>query len=195
MNSNNGKKQHNDFSSAMGDLKGLLNQEGIQINASNREPTKVVASPTLDAYHIPVLKPAKKDTTKSAQDILSSQAIFQHKNSTEILATINNQTTIPVTEEALKESALNDYLSDFDDDFDLMGLSETPEQLEEKLQAITSIEDIDNFKNDESQNQQLINLKNTLQEKLSQHIERSVEDLKLTLIKSMNSEIDKLFKF
>jgi len=187
VNSNNSKKQHNDFSSAMGNLKGLLNQEGIQINASKREPTKVT-SPTLDAYHIPVLKPAKKHTTKSTQDI------FQHKNSTELLATINNQTTIPLTEEAIKESALNDYLSDFDDDFDLMGLSETPEQLEEKLQAITSIEDIDNFKNDESQNQQLINLKNTLQEKLTQHIERSVEDLKLTLIKSMNSEIDKLFK-
>lgn len=155
------KDKSNTFSSAMGDLKGLLDKEGIDINSEIASDSASNTNDELSPTHLPTL-----------------------------------DGTIIVTDE--KESGsidIDDYISDIDDDqFDTMDFIHSKKELEEKVAAITEPEHIDQYTQQETENALIEKLKTNLYFKLSEQVEKSVNELKIKLLESMKNEIDDFFK-
>ncbi|MCW8932978.1 MAG: hypothetical protein OQL19_22395 [Gammaproteobacteria bacterium] len=165
MNNENDNKKGNKFSSAMGDLKGLLDKEGINLKSDTQEATT----------ELPVID---NEISETELPVL-----------TDSITKTENKKNQPDTTD------LDDYISDFEDDsIELMDFADSVEELEEKVESITDLEQLHNFEQSESSNVQLNHLKQTLHKKLSLQIETSIDELKTKLLNSMESEINDLFK-
>ncbi len=202
MNDKNDNKKSNKFSSAMGDLKGLLDKEGINLSfesdseATPDNPLHTVDSPSdILNIQIPSLsEEIKKDNVSSTLEIdipLISNEVPQPK-----LPTLNGTITVvdEIDSDSMPKSDLDDYISDFDEDKnELLGFANTIEELEEKVEAITDPEHLQLFEQNEAQNIQLRHLKASFHKNLAHEIETSIETMKSKLLESMESEINDLF--
>lgn len=189
MNSENDNKKNMHFSSAMGDLKGLLDKEGINLN-SEINPDAIPTSPahTLDNLSNTI----NPETPPLSEDIdipLVSNEVPQPK-----LPTLNGTITIIDENESNQNQYLDDYISDFDNDgSELADFAVSIQELEEKVESITDPEHLHLFEQSEAGNVQLRHMKANLHKKLSQQIETSIDELKAKLLNSMESEINDLF--
>ncbi len=127
----------------MGDLKGLLDKEGIDIG---RPLLKNESIPTLTAdllnneliSHFEEQQKNHSDPLKSEPDSLPEDP--QDNFDLPVL-----DGTISVTDEPLSAD-IDDYIADMDDDdFDVMEFADSVEELEEKVQSITQPEDLLKF--------------------------------------------------
>ena len=193
----------------MGDLKGLLDKEGIKVNPENSSDTK--SPPTPDILNIDISIPADKLVQETNIPLIDNENVPD-------LPVLNG--TISIVDEIVDENApdsdsdeLDDYLADFEEDnIELDTLSYTVKELEEKVESITEPEHILSFEQSENERQlidmslqpdkslqpnnslQLEKLKISLQTKLAIRIETQIENIKIQLLDSMKSEIEELFK-
>lgn len=164
----------------MGDLKGLLDKEGIDFS-SETSPEK---------------SPENNSKISSNTDTIPAIDIDTPEISPTELPILNGTITIVDSKESAPDSVdLDDYLSDIEDDnIELADFADTVKELEEKVESITEPEHLHLFEQSESTNVQLENLKNILQKKLALQIETEIDKLKINLLTSMELEINQLFE-
>ena len=136
MDDKDNKDKNSTFTSAMDDLKGLLDKEGITLNP---QQSSVPESPEIPVHDVPDIE--LKDMTETTDNELT------------------NTVDAP------------DFTA-----------------------SITGPEHLHEFEHSESDHFQYQELKEKLQIHLTLQIEKSVEELRLKLLSSINSEIDNLFK-
>ncbi|MCN4144051.1 MAG: hypothetical protein LC437_02940 [Thiohalomonas sp.] len=130
----------------MGDLKGLLNPEGINLN-SDIDSTTV------------------------------SDLVIDDDSTSTFLPTLDGTITV-VDEKDLSAMDIDD------EQFDLMDFTDSKKGLEEQAASITR----------EVDHAQIEKLKIDLSNRLTIQIEKSVSELKIKLLESMQNEIDAFFK-
>ena len=185
----------------MGDLKGLLDKEGINISHSNSTDENINGQ----TDEIPYNNEPPTLTDDIDIDLINQFEQHQHEKQTHGLDTsAENDSpidlpvldgTITVIDQKPGSSELDDYISDIEDDtFDVMEFASSVEELEEKVGSITEPHHLQAFQESESQNLSIQRIKTELQNKLNQQIEQSIEELKQKLLRSIQQEIDALFK-
>ena len=164
----------------MGDLKGLLDKEGIDFS-SEKSPEK---------------SPENNSNISSNTDTIPPINIDIPEISPTELPILNGTITIVDSKESAPDSVyLDDYISDIEDDnIELADFADTVKELEEKVESITEPEHLHSFEQSESTNVQLENLKNNLQKRLALQIETEIDKLKINLLTSMELEINELFE-
>jgi len=167
----------NNFSQAMGDLKGILKNEGISLtpeltNTTSRKTSKENVEANIShIYQNKPTNPAPKLSSNNRNFPADSQQ--QHSNN---------------------YNSIDDYIAEFEnDDLELIGLGVTEQELEQTIQSIKKPEDIEIYAASDSQNKQVLKIKQILQHKMNLHIEQAVKQLKTQLTASMNKEIEHLF--
>jgi len=164
----------------MGDLKGLLDQEGIDLTSEKSPENNFDITPDTD--------------TIPGSDI-DIPDISNELPPTESPVLDGTITIVDAKESDSDSVVLNDYISDFEDDnIELVDFADTVKELEEKVESITEPEHLHLFEQSESTNVQLENLKNNLQKKLAIQIETEIDKLKINLLTSMELEINELFE-
>lgn len=208
MDDKNNKDKANKFTSAMGDLKGLLDKEGIKVNSPQDSNPESPETPALDTSDIDI-----QDITDTIGNELITNFEQNLRNQQldgfgqdEKISSVNDDSastklptldgTISIVDEKVATSSdLDSYISDMEDDqFDVLEFGSSIEDLEQKVESITEPEHLEEFVQREGNNEPYKMLKKNLQAKLAQQIETSLDELKVKLIASMNSEINKLFK-
>ncbi len=142
-NDDNGNKDDK-FTSAMDDLKGLLDKEGIKLNGETNTAEDII--PTLNTIKIDipdVQNPSAEDTNELATD----NDFSDNDSTTGDLPVLDG--TITVVDENADDTDsidLDDYISDIEDDnFELTDFADSFAELEEKVEAITDPEHLHNF--------------------------------------------------
>ncbi len=208
------------FTSAMGDLKGLLDKEGINVKSQEKLVKKAIADSEdnsdidISDEIIPTLKIVEPDNAdlhdRSNQEVdipyihndispvnlpTLSGTITVVDESEPGFVPIDDSPSTPLVVESSNTADLDDYISDFDDDqLEMDGFADSFKELEEKVASITEPGHLHKFKQSGSNNAHLEQLKSQLQEKLAQKIEIRIDELKSDLLDSIESEINELFK-
>ena len=195
------KDKNKTFTSAMDDLKGLLDKEGINISSPKDNSNDSSESPILSPDNIEVSDITEAVNNNLINDFEQSLKLKssnppepEDEESAVDLPILDG--TITVTDEKTNESNnLDNYISDMDDDdFDVMEFASSVEELEEKVSAIQEPEHLQDFLEKDSEYVAMQKLKTRLQEKLALEIESSIDQLKNKLLASLNQEIERLFK-
>lgn len=195
------KDKSKSFTSAMDDLKGLLDKEGIDINTQKED--------AIEASEIPTLSPDNIDTNDITEainnDLINDfeQSLKQKPadiskpddDAEAIDLPVLDGTITVIDEQPQKSTDLDDYIADMDDDeFDVMDFASSVEELGEKVEAIKEPEHLQEFMETQSENVTLQQIKTKLQKSLALEIDQAIEELKNKLLDSLNREIDQIFK-
>ncbi len=181
----------------MGDLKGLLNKEGIELNSHpSRETINTDDVPVLHSYT------TNKQTITEPTDFAAANnketgtaVIIDHPDSSDLPVLDGTITIVDQPDNEVMD--IDEYIADIEDDhFDILDLSHSKQELEEKIGSITEPEHLQQFEQQQqtTTNYQIEKLRQQLTIKLSQQIDKSIEQLKTQLLASMNDEIDQFFK-
>jgi len=150
----NNKDNKKDFSSAMGDLKGLLDKEGINIGrpVSDKDTIPTLTADLLDNEIINQFEEQLRSSNQNginnnneeySEDITPVDSFQDNPQDTIDLPVLDG--TITVSDEKAP-SDIDDYISDIDDDdFDVLEFADSVEQLEETVESITQPEDLLRF--------------------------------------------------
>ena len=146
------KDNKKDFTSAMGDLKGLLDKEGISIGrpVSDKDTIPTLTADLLDNEIInqfeEQLRSSNQNNTNNkdySEDLTPIDSLQDNPQDTIDLPVLDG--TITVSDEKAP-SDIDDYISDIDDDdFDVLEFADSVEQLEETVESITQPEDLLRF--------------------------------------------------
>lgn len=163
----------------MGDLKGLLDKEGIKINPPLNAVTESSNSEQPDC---PTL-----DVCPGSDDFSKNESIPE-------LPVLEG--TISVIDEINSDSVeQGDDISGMDDDnFEMLDFANPAQASEKQIESITESEDLQHLQQNENRYLQNLQLKENLKQQLALQIENSIAELKVKLLSSINSEIDKIFK-
>ncbi len=136
----------------MGDLKGLLDKEGISIGrtGSDKDTIPTLRADLLDDEIInqfeEQLRSSNQNNTnndKYSEDITPVEGFQNNPQDNIDLPVLDG--TITVSDEKTP-SDIDDYISDInDDDFDILEFADSVEQLEETVESITQPEDLLRF--------------------------------------------------
>ncbi len=136
----------------MGDLKGLLDKEGISIGhpVSDKDTIPTLTADLLDneiinQFEEQLRSSNQKNTNnkESSEDISPVENFQDSSQDTIDLPVLDG--TITVSDEKAP-SDIDDYISDIDDDdFDVLEFADSVEQLEETVESITEPEDLLRF--------------------------------------------------
>lgn len=152
-------KKDDKFTSAMDDLKGLLDKEGIKLNADSSldKGVKEDMIPTLNTVKIDISD--IQDSAAEDSNILGTENLYLDNDSTPTgLPVLDGTITVIDDNESDSEDIdLDEYISDFEDDnFELTDFASSFEELEEKVESITAPEHIHKFEQDGTQSHQPI---------------------------------------
>jgi hypothetical protein len=226
---NSKKNSVSKFSFAMDSLKGILDQEGI-VKTDNRDNSTTFI-PTLTVNEILTDDVADLRTTSTEEDTLvKAEQVYEEQINDENVAhpPILDGTISVIDDTDIVSMELDAYIADLEDDeFDIIDLSKTPIELEEKLATITQPGQIKDLELSDASNQeaatkmlktstvsgsgsadmivtdpgikpiqestQAMITKENIQQQLTIHIEKSIEQFKTQLISSLNDELEHLF--
>ena len=191
------KDNKKDFSSAMGDLKGLLDKEGINIGrpVSDKDTIPTLTADLLDNEIISQfeeqLKSSRQNDTDHEQysaDITPVDGFQDNPQDPVDLPVLDG--TITVSDEEVP-SDIDDYISNIDnDDFDVL---EFADSVDNHSPTITPDAAHSSF-SEITENIHYEQLKEKLHKQLSFQIERSIAELKSRLLDNLAAELDAAFK-